>query len=214
VIKVEKHLDRKLFGKRLSELLAESGDTNNDLARICHLSASAISRYSTGTMSPKIPTIRAIAEHYGVSPLWLQGIEGVSKYLTSTDRKGAQREVPLLGKIAAGKPIIAEEDIEEYVFADAGIDFCLRVQGDSMKDACIPDGSIVYVHKQPEVENGQVAVVLVDGEDATVKRFYRHKDFIQLKPANADYDDIILTPKQAKDTKILGRVMYCRLEVK
>lgn len=114
--------------------------------------------------------------------------------------------VPLLGSVAAGSPILAIENLEGYVaylprFGDSHELFALRVKGDSMIEAGIFDGDIVIVEKTPEVENGQIAVALID-EEATVKTFYREGGHIRLQPQNKKLLPIIL-----KDAVILGRVI-------
>ena len=114
--------------------------------------------------------------------------------------------VPVVGQVAAGEPVLAEENIEEYlelpsiVGGDEG-DFILRVKGDSMKDAGILDGDYVVVQEAGSARNGEIVVALIDDE-ATVKRFFREKDRIRLQPANKDFK-----PIRTRDAKVLGRVV-------
>jgi repressor LexA len=94
------------------------------------------------------------------------------------------------------------------------VDFALRVNGDSMSEAGIPDGSLVLVRQQDDVENGEVAVVVVDGEEATVKRFYRHANgIIELRPDNPKYSSLVFTPEEANIVRIIGKVMLVVAEV-
>lgn len=114
--------------------------------------------------------------------------------------------LPLLGTVAAGQPVLAEENIEDYVSvpqAAGGDDgtFLLRVRGESMRDAAIIEGDLVVVHSQEHASNGDIVVALV-GEEATVKRFYREPDHIRLQPENAEME-----PIRARDVQILGRVV-------
>jgi repressor LexA len=104
----------------------------------------------------------------------------------------ATKKVPLVGKIACGTPITAEENIEDYVDVpeDVYADFALICQGDSMINARIHDGDIVYIRMQPEVENGEIAAVFIDGE-ATLKRVYYQKGRIILQPENNSYPPMI-----------------------
>jgi repressor LexA len=118
--------------------------------------------------------------------------------------------LPLVGQVAAGQPVLAEENIEEYVevpsFAggDEG-EFVLRVKGDSMKDAGIFEGDHVVVRRQDTATNGEIVVALV-AEEATVKRFFREDDHVRLQPENA-----ALEPIRSRDVKVLGRVVgVCR----
>jgi repressor LexA len=118
--------------------------------------------------------------------------------------------LPLVGQVAAGQPVLAEENIEEYIAVPpiAGGDdgqFVLRVQGDSMKDVGIYEGDYVIVRGQDSAENGEIVVALV-GEEATVKRFFREKDHVRLQPEND-----ALEPIRTREVKVLGRVVgVCR----
>lgn len=118
--------------------------------------------------------------------------------------------LPVVGQVAAGSPILAEENIEDYVELPdiAGGDdgeFVLRVKGDSMQDAGILDGDHVTVRKQETAKNGEIVVALV-GEEATVKRYFKDKDHIRLQPENDAHE-----PIRTRDAQILGRVVgLCR----
>ena len=114
--------------------------------------------------------------------------------------------LPLVGHVAAGEPILAEENIEEYVQLPAAIggeqgDYILQVKGDSMRDAGILEGDYVVVSEADDADNGQIVVALIEDE-ATVKRFYREKDRVRLQPANKAYK-----PIRTRDAKVLGRVI-------
>src|SRR5829696_1516181 len=118
--------------------------------------------------------------------------------------------LPLVGQVAAGSPVLAEQNIEEYVpvpgiaGGDEG-EFILRVKGDSMIDAGILEGDHVIVRRQDSASDGEIVVALV-GEEATVKRFYREKDHVRLQPENAALD-----PIRTRDVQVLGRVVgVCR----
>src|SRR4051794_3774555 len=114
--------------------------------------------------------------------------------------------VPVVGQVAAGEPVLAEENIEEYlelpsvIGGDEG-DFILQVKGDSMKDAGILDGDYVVVQQAESARNGEIVVALIEDE-ATVKRFFREKDRVRLQPANKDFK-----PIRTRDAKVLGRVV-------
>lgn len=115
--------------------------------------------------------------------------------------------VPVLGRVAAGQPILAEENIDDYLnipvdFAKKGASqFCLRVKGDSMIDAGILDGDTVLVRQQNSAENGEIIVAMLD-EEATVKRFYRLQDKVKLQPENPRYE-----PIYSREVAILGKVV-------
>ena len=114
--------------------------------------------------------------------------------------------LPLVGQVAAGQPVLAEENIEEYVDipplagGEEG-EYLLRVRGDSMKDAGIIEGDFVVVRPQESATNGDIVVALV-GEEATVKRYFRESDHIRLQPEND-----ALEPIRSKDVRVLGRVV-------
>ena len=123
-------------------------------------------------------------------------------------RRAPVRDVPLVGRIAAGSPILAEEDIEEILPLPTdlvGNDpvFMLRVRGDSMIDAGIFDGDLVVVRRQADAANGDIVAALVDGEEATVKRFRRDGSDVVLVAENPDFDPMVFTDGVA----ILGRVV-------
>jgi repressor LexA len=114
--------------------------------------------------------------------------------------------LPLVGHVAAGEPILAEENIEEYVEVPSAIggeqgDYILQVKGDSMRDAGILEGDYVVVSEADDADNGEIVVALIEDE-ATVKRFYREKDRVRLQPANKAYK-----PIRTRDAKVLGRVI-------
>ena len=114
--------------------------------------------------------------------------------------------LPLVGQVAAGQPILADQNIEEYVpvpqiaGGDEG-EFVLRVKGDSMKDAGILEGDYVIVRRQESATDGEIVVALV-GEEATVKRFFREADHVRLQPENATME-----PIRSRDVRVLGRVV-------
>ncbi len=208
-----KFFDRELFRQRLAELMADNNDTTYSLGEYLNLNPATISRYTTGSIEPKMPTIQAIAEKYGVNPKWLMGQDGESKYM---DRAERVKKIPIVGTIACGAPIIAQEYIEgvEFVPEDMHVDFCLRVKGDSMIGARILEGDLVYIRQQPVVENGEIAAVLIDGEEATLKRVYRLNGSIILRAENPAYQDRIFNKKEAKAIKIIGKAIMFKSEVR
>jgi len=138
-----------------------------------------------------------------------RAIEVVDNGATGTElRRAPVRDVPLVGRIAAGSPILAEEDIEEIFPLPTelvGNDpvFMLRVHGDSMIGAGIFDGDFVVVRRQPEARNGEIVAALIDGEEATVKRFRREADRVVLLAENPAYEPIVLRG----GVEIIGKVV-------
>lgn len=191
-----------LFAKRLEGLMNENDDTTRSLGEFLKLSHSTISRYMAGKIIPKSMMIQAIAIKYGVNPVWLMGAEGAEKYLYENRTK----KIPVIGTIAAGQPIMAEEHIEYYevVSESENVDMCLIVKGDSMSGARILSGDVVFIRKQSDVEDGEIAVVLIDDE-ATLKRVYKVNGNVILHAENPSYKDIVISAKDYKSVTILGK---------
>ncbi len=129
---------------------------------------------------------------------------------TRSYQKKKAKPVPILGQVTAGAPVLAEENIEDYLFLPHEIVkedtvFLLRVRGESMKDAGILPGDLVIVRQQPSAENGEIVVALLSDE-ATIKRFYQQKDKILLKPENPAFKPIVV-PAKDDSTRILGKVI-------
>lgn len=127
------------------------------------------------------------------------------RILDSAGSRVQCRYVPIIGRIRAGKPLLAEENMEGYFplpaeFAAGGEYFILRVEGESMSGAGIHDGDFVIVRRQQTVENGEIAALLL-GEEATVKRFYREKDYFRLQPENEQFEPIL-----TREVEMLGKV--------
>lgn len=118
------------------------------------------------------------------------------------------RKIPLVGAIACGAPILAEEHIEEYIDIPKHIaaDFALTCKGDSMINARIFDGDIVYIHQQETVESGEIAAVLIDGE-ATLKRVRLFDDHISLEPENPQYRPLVFWGEEMNNIHILGKAV-------
>jgi repressor LexA len=168
------------------------------------------------------PSVREIAAavglrspstvHAHLNALERKGIlvkqENKMRTLRLTDRADSGNiMVPLVGRVTAGAPILAVEEIEDYIPFDGrtlrGKElFALRVTGDSMIDAGILDGDTIVVEKTATCSNGDIVVALLEDDEATVKRFYREKGYFRLQPENADYSPILVT-----DLLILGKVV-------
>lgn len=180
------------IGVRLKTSREQNDLTIKDVATRIGLSTSTISRYENGIVeNVSLPTMQMLADLYKVNVLWLLG-KSEDKH-ERTINKQSTISVPLVGTIAAGTPILAEENIERYFNIDSSIkaDFCLRIKGDSMINEGIHNNDIVFIHQQPILENGEIGAVIIDGE-ATLKRFYKTNTGIVLQPANEKYAPIIV----------------------
>lgn len=210
------------IGKRIKSARNKQGLTQEELGNRLKLNKSTIQRYESGAISSiKLPVLQAIAKQLNVDPDWLAlktdepgfynpapiiDIFSISNIIPLPETK----EVPLLGTIACGEPILAEENIEDFVKVNknVGAEFALRCKGDSMVDARINNGDIVYIHQQPDIENGEIAAVLI-GDEATLKRVYKYpeRNMLVLKPANAKYDDMIYVGEELNNIRILGKAV-------
>lgn len=209
------------IGKRIKQRRLELELTQEELGKRLALNKSTIQRYESGAISSiKLPVLQAIAKHLNVNPDWLAlKTDTITEYTQHTIDIfnfsdiipiPETKEIPLLGAIACGEPILAEENIEDYVKLDKTInaEFALRCKGDSMIGARIRSGDIVYIHQQPDVENGEIAAVLI-GEEATLKKVYKYpeKEMLVLKAANPDYEDFIFTGAELESVRILGKAV-------
>lgn len=199
-----------LFAVRLKEAREDNNLTTRELAEMVGVAASTISKYENRTHEPKLQIVQKLAEALNVNPVWLMGAH-VDKYETNIPVE--HYRIPVLGTIAAGQPIVAAEYIEGYEYSSEKADFCLRVKGDSMINARIYDGDVVFVRKQSDVDNGDIAVVLIDGYEATLKRVYKANGSVILQPENPEYKPIIFDKKSHKDIKILGKVIAVKFRL-
>lgn len=193
---------------RLKEAMALRGMRAVDLVNASGVSKGSISLYLSGRNVATNDRLYAIAKALRVNPAWLMGYDvemnDIHVFYPGLEPAPKMASVPILGSIACGKPITSEENYAGYADVPEHIkcDFCLRCKGDSMTGARIYDGDIVYVKSQPEVENGQIAAIQIDG-DVTLKRVYVFSDHIILRAENPAYPDLIYDDRN--EIRILGR---------
>ena len=195
------------FAITLKKLLQEKNIKQNELARLTKINKSSISEYLSGNYQPKYKNILKIAEVLNVSP---------NIFLEDTSSEENIKRLPILGKIAAGIPILAQENIEGYLpYDDNDADFCLRIHGDSMINARINDGDIVFIHKQEMVDDGEIAAVLIDDE-ATLKRVYydQENNVIQLFAENPQYKTMRFVGEELNHIRILGKAVALQTDIK
>lgn len=164
-----------------------------------------------GQRNPKQPTIKAISEYLNISPAWLIGynVPKSTDGLPSNVRPVTRiRRIPLLGAIACGAPIYADERQGEYIETEllVDIDFALTCKGDSMINARVNDGDIVFIRKQSTVKNGEIACIIIDDE-ATLKRVYFGEGYVQLVAENPAYPPIVFTASSFERIGILGKAV-------
>jgi repressor LexA len=210
---INENLDRAAM--RLREIRESTGINQKEFAEIFGANKTTYNRYESGDIK-QIPAdlIKSISLKFDINPAWLMGYENADKYMIHEKANQNVRRLPVLGKIAAGVPILAQEDLIDYEYVPESVkaDFCLKVQGDSMIGARILDGDLVYIRQQPEVETGEIAVVLIDGEEATLKRVYRLNGSIILRSENPNYPEQIYSKKD--NVTILGKAILFKSEVR
>ena len=205
------------IGKRIKDLRTSLDMTQDELAKLTgYKSRSSIQKIESGERDITQSTIAAFAKALKVTPSVIMGWEENNENNTAPDYSNIKgimplpemRKVPLLGAIACGEPIYREEDEWILLPNDIKADFCLRCQGDSMRDARINDGDIVFIQSCPEVENGQIAAVSIDNE-VTLKRvfYYPEKNRLVLYPENKAYEPFVYMNEELNDVRILGRAV-------
>lgn len=206
---------------RIKKAIEDKGLSYVELSKLTGISKSSLQRYASGeTTRIPIGNIEIIAKCTGVTARYLMGWEDeptekdpldilMEKYDNIKPVK--LKRFPLLGEIACGEPIFAQEDKEHCVMADMDInaDFCLTAKGDSMINARINDGDIVFIKEMPMVENGDIAAVIID-DDATLKRvyYYPEDNTIQLIAENPKFKPLIYKNEELDQIRILGKAVY------
>jgi len=201
-------------GERMKQRRKELGFSAEKVAERLGVSPATIYRYERGDIE-KVPgdSLGELAKILQTTPAYLMGWEEKPQPAPRPIPKGFEPmpkmvKVPLVGSIACGTPILAEQNIDGHVDApeDIRCDFALRCKGDSMIGAGIHDGDAVYIHIQPEVENGEIAAVRI-GEEATLKRVYYQNGTLTLMPANAAYAPMVYTGPELNDVQIEGKAV-------
>lgn len=194
----------------------ELGLTLAQIADRMNVSEATVQRWESGNIKAlRYDKVARLADVLNVHPTALMGWDETTSSSDIDASNAANLEpieldrIPLVGRIACGQPILAEDHIEDYVDMPRSIsaDFALECHGDSMVCAGIQDGDIVYIRKQPTVENGQIAAVVIDGEEATLKRFYRDENKVILSAENPAYAPFIYVDDEINSIRIVGRAV-------
>ena len=171
-----------------------------------------MSHYIKGDYEPKHDKLNKLASALRVSEAWLSGFDVP---MTESNENPYLRPVklkrfPILGNIACGQPIYSDEEHSSYISADADIeaDFCLIAKGDSMIGARINDGDVVFIKKQSIVDNGEIAVVVIENE-TTLKRWYYYPDKqkLVLNPENSAYEPLVYINEELNSITCLGKAV-------
>lgn len=225
------------FSDRFKQLRTERRLSQQNLADQLGFSKSSVNMYERGEREPGLESMETIADYFNVDLDYLMGrsdIPNRNDWLKSINKSVVVepsqpqmkfdniipisiKRFPLLGDIACGKPIMANEEKELYVEAGANIhaDFCLRAKGDSMIGARIYDGDIVFIKKQEMVDNGEIAAVIIEDE-ATLKRvnYFPEKNLLILKAENSKYEDLVYTGEQLDHIIILGKAVAFQSDIR
>lgn len=194
------------FGQRLRQARKEKQLTQKELAAKINAAHNSISNWENDQNMPDPDTIQNLCWALDVQPNFFFSVDPVLPPNLMPMPK--MRKIPLIGSIACGSPILAEEHIEDYIDIPSHIhaDFSLTCKGDSMINARIFDGDIVYIRQQDTVESGEIAAVLIESE-ATLKRVLIYDDHIILAPENPTYKPIICWHEEMNTVRILGKAV-------
>lgn len=206
------------IAENIKRIRAEHGLSQAELGKIAGVSDKAVSTWELGLKTPRMGAVEKMANYFGITK---SAIVDDVQPSPATSRKPtippgfepmpAMDVVPLVGRIACGTPIMAEENIEQMVCVPSRwhSTFTLTCKGDSMEPR-IHDGDLVAIRSQPEVENGEIAAVRI-GEEATLKHVYLHENFIELRPENPAFGSIILNREDMNTVVIEGKAVgLCR----
>lgn len=205
------------IGERVKARREQLGLSQDELAKkLGYKSRSSINKIESDSRNLTQSKIKAIADALDTTPSYIMGWEEEPDIPNHPDILPIEtKKLPIIGSMACGEPIYEEEDFEAYVVVGAQIkaDAAVRAKGDSMINARIHDGDLVFIKYQPIVENGEIAAVWVD-DGFTIKRVYRYGDTLVLRPENPDYDEMIYTENDGVAIKIIGKAIAFQSDVK
>ena len=201
--------NKNIFAKNLKYYIEKSGKDRNEICKDLNLKYSTFSEWVNANKYPRIDKIELIANYFNI-----QKSDLIEEHKTENKKKGAM--VPVLGKVVAGIPLDAVEEILDYEeiskdMAKQVEHFALQIKGNSMEPK-FSEGDVVIVRKQPDVDTGDIAVVLVNGNEATVKKIKKRHDGVMLVPTNPEYEVMFYNNVeiQSLPVTILGKVVELR----
>lgn len=198
------------MGDRIHILRKDNGLTLEDIGRAAGVAKSTVRKWESGSItSIRTDKVQKVAAALGTTLEYLlNGVEDSGALYKNIEPLPQTRPVPVIGNIACGTPIFAEENVEGYAELDIRVkaDFALRCYGDSMINAHIFDGDLVFIRKQPDVENGEIAAIVIDGE-ATLKRVYKYPNRIELRPENPLFPVMQYEDAELDTIRIIGKAV-------
>ena len=213
------------FAARLTQALQIRKMSAAELSRKTGVAEGTISNYKKGVYEAKQARVLEFSRVLNVNPAWLMGYDvpmlGDNKQQTDYSHiknimpVPETKQLPVIGTIACGTPILAEQNIEDMVNVPAFVqaDFVLRCSGDSMIGAHIRDGDLVCIRIQPDVDDGQIAAVLI-GEEATLKRVYHRPNGVTLMAENPAFPPLVYIGEECEDIRIMGKAITCVSKVR
>ncbi|HIZ53094.1 MAG TPA: XRE family transcriptional regulator [Candidatus Enterococcus avicola] len=198
-------IQREILAKNLNELLEKKRQSQADVIKALNIPEATVRSWFSGTKYPRIDKIQMLADYFNVPRSRI-----TEEQADNLERVTKLTRIPILGEIACGDPILAEENIEGYKeeisdILPTGKLFYLKSKGDSM-EGTIPNGSYVLIRKQPQVEDGEIAAVLVNGDtEATLKRVKHQGNVVMLLPDNPSYDPYIIT--EENPARVIGKAL-------
>ena len=200
--------------QNIKNLRKEAKLSQSEFAKMFNVHQTAVSQWEQGRTTPDIAIALDIAEKFGVS---------LEYVLDKTEQKNTEKPIDyekldirpiktkkfrMIGTISCGNPIYAEEDYETFVEASADInaDFCVTAKGDSMINARIFDGDVVFIREQPDVENGEIAAVIIE-DTVTLKRVYKYSNRIELRPENPTHKVQNYEGEELENIRIIGKAV-------
>lgn len=192
---------QKYVGEKIKEFRLKRGMSQEELADLLQTTKQTISRYEIGDRKANQDVLFKLSEIFKVS---------IDDFFPPKDKRSVFATVPVVGKVSCGNGIIAYEEIESYEtvpadWVDGGEYFFARAKGDSMIGARIMDGDLLLIRRQNDVDNGEIAAVLIDDE-IVLKRVYKTDGTIILQSENPAYQPIVVKPEDAKSVRIVGKL--------
>lgn len=211
-----------MFGKRLRELRETRNLSMDKMIELYNtkydakMNKSTLSRYENGLQNPIFTVVRNLADFFEVPVDYISGLSDTKSFTQNMydelTRLGicpiTTKKFRMLGNVACGEPIFANEEYEAYVEASSDIraDFCLKAKGDSMINARIFDGDVVFIRKQSDVDNGEIAAILI-GDEVTLKRVYKYPNRLELRPENPTHNVQNYEGEELNRIRILGKAV-------
>lgn len=210
---------KKIFSKNLNKYLNKYSKSQKEVADAINVSPQTFNTWCQGIALPRMGKVQLLADYFHIDKSDLIDEKDATSSILSNIYPIELKRFPMLGEIACGKPIYANEDRESYIMAGTDIkaDFCLKAKGDSMINARICDGDIVFIRQQDIVENGEIAAVVINNDnEATLKRFfyYTEKNMVILKAENPAFEDMIFLNDELNNFHVLGKAVAFQSDVK